>query len=397
MHSTCIRMVRMTTDTYAAQTFGGSAGPRHGQGLRAGIIGAGFIGEVHARAIRAAGARLVAVSDGTSERSELAAQRLGAESGPASAEELLASPGLDVVHICTPNHLHAPLARMTIAAGKHVICEKPLATNRTDAEDLVRRADAAGVMAAVPFIYRYYPTVREAQARIGEGSSGPIQLIHGSYLQDWLSRPADHNWRVDPGLGGASRTFADIGVHWCDLVEFVTGHRIVSLAARLMTAVPFRSASQDDAPGAPRSIETEDAASLIFETDRGAVGSLVVSQVTPGRKNRLWFSIDGAETSMAFDQEQPESLWIGGRDTTSILMRGSSAMSPAAQRLSVLPAGHPQGYQSCFDAFVGDVYAAIAGHPQPGTPRFSDGLRAAILTEAVLASSARRAWVEVPA
>jgi predicted dehydrogenase len=387
----------MATDTYAAQTFGGSARTRHGQELRAGIIGAGFIGEVHARAIRAAGGRLVAVSDGSAERSENAARRLGAESGPASAEELLSSPGLDVVHICTPNHLHAPLAKMTIAAGKHVICEKPLATSRADAEDLVRLADREAVIAAVPFIYRYYPTVREAQARIRNGSSGPIRLMHGSYLQDWLSRPADHNWRVDPGLGGASRTFADIGVHWCDLVEFVTGHRIVSLAARLKTAVPFRPASEDQDALRPRSIETEDAASLIFETDRGAVGSLVVSQVTPGRKNRLWFSIDGAETSMTFDQEQPESLWIGSRDTTTILMRGSTAMSPAAQRLSVLPAGHPQGYQSCFDSFVGDVYSAIAGDPQQGTPRFSDGLRAAILTEAVLSSSAKRAWVEVPA
>ena len=383
--------------TSTSLTFGAGASLFQGPPVRAAIIGAGFIGEVHARAIRAAGGRLVAVSDGTAERSENAARRLGAESGLATAEELLASPGVDVVHICTPNHLHAPLAKMTIAAGKHVICEKPLATSRADAEELVRLAESEGVTAAVPFIYRYYPTVREAQVRVAEGSSGPIRLIHGSYLQDWLSRPADHNWRVDPGLGGASRTFADIGVHWCDLVEFVTGHRIVALAARLMTAVPFRSTSGDQGTVAPRPIETEDAASLVFETDRGAVGSLVVSQVTPGRKNRLWFSIDGAETSMAFDQEQPESLWIGGRDQTNILMRGSAAMSPAAQRLSVLPAGHPQGYQNCFDAFVGDVYSTLSGDPQHAMPRFSDGLRAAVLTEAVLASAERRAWVEVAA
>ena len=383
--------------TQPERTFGASVAARQGHGLRSGIIGAGFIGEVHARAVRAAGGRLVAVADGSAERSAIAAERLGADSGLASVEELLASPNIDVVHICTPNHLHADLAKATIAAGKHVICEKPLATKRADAEELTRLANDAGVVAAVPFIYRYYPTVREAQARVEEGSSGPIRLIHGSYLQDWLSRPADDNWRVDSGLGGASRTFADIGVHWCDLVEFVTGHRIVSLAARLKTAVPFRASSGVSEAEASHSVATEDAATLVFETDRGAVGSLVVSQVTPGRKNRLWFSIDGAETSMAFDQEQPESLWIGSRESTTILLRGSTAMSPAAQRLSVLPAGHPQGYQNCFDSFIGDVYADIAGDPQVGMPRFSDGLRAAILTEAVLASSANRTWVEVPA
>lgn len=387
----------MVTKTQPERTFGESVAAPQRHGLRSGIIGAGFIGEVHARAVRAAGGRLAAVADGSAERSAKAAERLGADSGPASVDELLASPDIDVVHICTPNHLHAPLAKMTIAAGKHVICEKPLATRRADAEELVRLANAAGVVAAVPFIYRYYPTVREAQERVEDGSSGPVRLIHGSYLQDWLSRPADDNWRVDSGLGGASRTFADIGVHWCDLVEFVTGHRIVSLSARLKTAVPFRASSDAPDGETSHSVATEDAATLVFETDRGAVGSLVVSQVTPGRKNRLWFSIDGAETSMAFDQEQPESLWIGSREATTILVRGSAAMSPAAQRLSVLPAGHPQGYQSCFDSFIGDVYSAIAGNPQIGMPRFPDGLRAAILTEAVLASSASRTWVEVPA
>ena len=386
----------MTAHDTQPQTFGGLAlGRSSAHGVRAGVVGLGFIGEVHVRAIRAAGGVLAAVADASPERSMESAHRLGALTGAPSVDALIESPDVDVVHICTPNHLHASLARRAIAAGKHVICEKPLATSRADAQDLVSAADAAGVVAAVPFIYRYYPTVHEARARVTSGVSGPIRLIHGSYLQDWLSRPEDHNWRVDPSLGGASRAFADIGVHWCDLVEFATGHRITALTARLLTALPQRNG---EGPGAgPATVGTEDAAAILFETDQGAVGSLVASQVTPGRKNRLWFSLDGADTSLAFDQEQPESLWVGSRESTALLLRGAQGMSAEAQRLSVLPAGHPQGYQDCFNAFVSDTYAAITGEAPHGLPRFADGLRAAVLTEAVLASAASRSWVEVPA
>ena len=306
----------------------------------------------------------------------------------------MASPDVDVVHICTPNHLHAPFARMALSRGKHVICEKPLATTSADAAELVELARSAGVVAAVPFIYRYYPTVRESRARVASGASGPIHLIHGSYLQDWLSTAKDHNWRVDPILGGASRAFADIGVHWCDLVEFATGHRITALAARQITAVPGR-VNGAGVLTPTQQVATEDAATLIFETDRGAIGSLVVSQVTPGRKNRLWFSLDGAKTSMVFDQELPETLWVGSRENTTLIPRGSSGLSEDAQRLSVLPAGHPQGYQECFNGLVSDVYAAIAGNAPEGLPRFEDGLRATELTDAVLASAASRAWIEI--
>jgi predicted dehydrogenase len=385
----------MATQVEHAKTFGGVSAGRS-RAVRAGVIGLGFIGEVHVRAIRAAGGTVAAVADASPTTIAATAERLGARWGAPSAEALLASSDVDVVHICTPNHLHAPLARMAIEAGKHVICEKPLATTRSDAENLVDAARAAGVVAAVPFIYRYYPTVREARERVTTGATGPVRLIHGSYLQDWLSTSADQNWRVDPALGGASRTFADIGVHWCDLVEFATGHRITALAARLLTAFPQRGPDDAGNGQTARPVGTEDAAALLFETDQGAVGSLVVSQVTPGRKNRLWFSLDGATTSLAFDQEAPESLWVGSRASTSLVLRGSEGMSEAAQRLSVLPAGHPQGYQDCFNAFVSDVYAAVAGEAPDGLPRFDDGLRAAALTEAVLASSASRSWVEVP-
>lgn len=158
-------------------------------------------------------------------------------------------------------------------------------------------------MNAVPFVYRCYLMARDARARVARGETGELRLLHGTYLQDWLSSPTDSDWRVDPQLGGASRAFADIGVHWCDLIEFVSGHRITRLSARLLTAYPERWLNGKLAPS-----RTEDAATVQFETDRGAVGTVVISQVSPGRKNRLWFSLDGSEQSLAFDQQEPDLL-----------------------------------------------------------------------------------------
>jgi predicted dehydrogenase len=359
--------------------------------LRAGIVGAGFMGLVHANAVRAAGGVVARVAASTPERSAAAAAHLGADAAAESAEALAKADDVDVVHVCTPNALHRPVAEAALAVGKPVVCEKPLATTVEDARRLTAAAEQASLVATVPFVYRFYPSVREARARIAAGEAGPLRLLHGSYLQDWLSRPEDGNWRVDPALGGASRAFGDIGVHWCDLMEFVTGHRITRLTARTLTAYPRRPA--DDGPG---EVETEDAATVLFETDRGAAGAVVVSQVSPGRKNRLWFSFDGAEASLSFDQEQPDSLWIGGRPSNQVLPRGAEAMSAAAARYSLLPAGHPQGYQDCFNAFVADAYAAVAGERRDGLPMFADGLRATLLTHAVLDAAATQRWVEVP-
>jgi predicted dehydrogenase len=359
--------------------------------IRSAIIGTGFIGAVHARAVHAAGGRLVAVADHSAEGATQAADRLRAERAADSAQALIDSDDVDVVHICTPNHLHAPLAEQALSAGKHVICEKPLATTQEEAQRLVDLADKASVATAVPFVYRYYPTVREARARIKAGEAGPLWLLHGSYLQDWLAAEGDTNWRVDPALGGASRAFADIGVHWCDLMEFATGHRITVLTATMATAFPERRASDGLSP-----VATEDGAAVLFQTDRGATGSLVASQVSPGRKNRLWFSFDGLTASYSFDQELPDALWVGGRRANTTVMRGPDTLSSAASAYATLPAGHPQGYQDSFNAFVADAYAAVAGEVPDGAPTFSDGLRAAKITNAVLTSAQTRSWVEVP-
>ncbi|SHN39407.1 Gfo/Idh/MocA family protein [Cryptosporangium aurantiacum] len=348
--------------------------------IRAGVIGVGFMGTVHTRAIRQAGGVLSRVVGASPDSSRRAAEKLRPELATETVEELLAADDVDVVHICTPNVTHAPLVRAALAAGKHVVCEKPLAVSAADAQELLDLATAAGVTATVPFVYRFYPTVREARARVAAGSTGPIRLLHGSYLQDWLAAESDDDWRVDPAVGGPSRAFGDIGVHWCDLVEFVTGHRIVRLTARTVTAVPVRG---------DRPVGTEDAALLLFETDGGAAGTLTVSQVSPGRKNRLWFSIDAGVESLQFDQENPDSLWIGGRDVNRIALRGAEAP------YSILPPGHPQGYQDCFDAFVADTYTALTGELPDGLPTFADGVRAARLTEAVLTSARDGGWVDV--
>ena len=373
--------------------------------LRVGIAGAGFIGAVHARSARLAGATIAGVADSSLERAEASARRLGAERAFESAAALVESPDVDVVHVCTPNHLHLPLAEAALAAGKHVICEKPLALDVAGAERLTALAAGTDRLAAVPFVYRYHPTVREARERIRSGRSGAVRLVHGTYLQDWLLRADDDNWRVDADLGGASRAFADIGSHWCDLAEFVTGHRIARLSARTLTAVPERvralhraAFASGTGDGESRAVGTEDAAVMQFETDGGAVGSTVISQISAGRKNRLWLEVDAAEESLAFDQEEPESLWCGRRESVSLLKRDPAFLSAPAARLSWLPAGHAQGYGDCFAAFVADAYASIReDEAGDGLPAFADGLRTAVITDAVLEAATEDRWVDVPA
>jgi len=373
--------------------------------LRVGIAGAGFIGAVHARSARLAGARIVGVSASSPPRSEEAARALGAERAFASSEALVEASDVDVVHICTPNHLHLPLAEAALAAGKHVICEKPLATDLAGARKLVDAAASAGTAAAVPFVYRYYPTVREARDRVRTGATGPVRLVHGTYLQDWLTDAEDDNWRVDAALGGASRAFADIGSHWCDLAEFITGQRIARLSARTLTAVPERVHAEHTAAfargnggGERRAVDTEDAAVVQFETDGGAVGSTVISQISPGRKNRLWIEVDGANEAVAFSQEEPETLWSGRRSGATLVPRDIAGMSADATRLSFLPAGHPQGYADCFDLFVAEAHALARGEAPPdGMPLFADGMRSAQIVDAVLRSARAQRWIDVPA
>ncbi|NUS14777.1 MAG: Gfo/Idh/MocA family oxidoreductase [Streptomyces sp.] len=349
--------------------------------VSAAVVGTGFMGSVHARATLTAGGRVPLVAGSTPDRAKALAADLP-DATPATFEQVLAS-DVDVVHLCTPNHLHHAMARQVLEAGKHVVCEKPLAVSVAEAADLTELAARVGRVATVPFVYRFYSAVRQARARIATDARAPW-LLHGSYLQDWLADPAADNWRTDAALGGASRAFGDIGVHWCDLMEFVTGQRVTALQATLGSAHPVR---------AGRRTTTEDGATVTFRTDAGAIGTLVVSQASAGRKNRLWFSFDGPDATYVFDQENPERLWIGGRAENRTLLRDPAR---PGERADALPAGHPQGYHECFADFVADTHAAIRGAAPDGLPTFADGLRAARLTEAVVRSAADGStWTEI--
>lgn len=356
---------------------------RAGGRLRVAIVGGGFMAEVHTRAARAARADLAGIVSSTPEKSAAAADRLGVARAYGTLDELLADDTVDVVHVTTPNALHAKQAGAVLAAGKHVICEKPLATSTADAEELVRAAD--GRVATVPFVYRFHPMVREARHRFASGEAGRVLSINASYLQDWLLGAGDDNWRVDAEKGGRSRAFADIGSHLVDLVEFVSGDRVSRVSATKRTVFAERAAHS--------AITTEDAVAVVVETEGGALGTLLVSQVAPGRKNRLLLEIAGTAESVAFDQEQPETLWVGRRTGSLLIPRDADQLSADAARLCVVPSGHPQGYQDAFNAFVADSYAAVAGEYPDGLPRFTDGLRAVRITDAVLDSAEAGTWI----
>lgn len=328
----------------------------------------------------------MALAASSAESAERSTHRLGIERAAASVTELVEGEA-DVVHVCTPNATHAGIALAAITAGKHVVCEKPLATSVADATALVGAAAEAGVVGTVPFVYRYHPMVREARARVQAGEVGSLLSVQGSYLQDWLLAADDDNWRVDDEIGGPSRAFADIGSHLVDLLEFVTSDRVSRVAARKRTFFGERAEH--------RNIRTEDAAAVVLETSGGMLGTLLVSQAAPGRKNRLHLEIAGSRESVAFDQEHPETLWLGRRAGSQLLPRDAEQLHPDAARLSIVPAGHPMGYQDAFNAFVADSYAATRGEQPEGLPRFEDGLRAVRVTDAVMQAAATDTWVDV--
>jgi predicted dehydrogenase len=342
---------------------------------------------VHARAARAAGARLVGVASRTAGGAERAQHDLGTEVAYPSWRALLDDDSIDVVHICSPNQSHFEIASEAIRAGKHVVCEKPLATTVDAAQELAElAAEHNSLVTAIPFVYRYHPMVREARAHVLDGKAGRLFSVHGAYLQDWLAEETDDDWRVDPAHGGPSRAFADIGSHLSDVMQFVTADPIARLSAAARTVHENRSINKD--------ITSEDVVTLVFETAGGVIGTMHVSQVALGHKNRLTIEIDGSRESLSFDGETPDTLRIGTR--AGFLHRArTDDISPAAARYSLVPPGHPQGYQEAFNNFVSDVYASAAGEERDGLPTFMDGLRAATITDAVLRSHATGAWVDI--
>jgi predicted dehydrogenase len=371
--------------------------------LSAALVGTGFIAAVHVDALRRLGVDVLGVVGSSPDR----AAEAGLGNVYGSLGELLEDDRIDVVHLTTPNHLHYPQVKRALAAGKHVVCEKPLALTAAESRELVELADAAGVVHCTNFMARFYPLVQQARSLLNEGSLGEIWNVHGSYLQDWLLRPTDWNWRLEPERGGEVRAIGDIGSHWLDLVQFVTGSRIVEVFADLQTVIPIRrrpvgpvqTFAQTEAEGEDVAIATEDLAHVLLRFEGGAPGAVVISQVSAGRKNMLSFELDGADAALGWNSERAEELWLGRRDRPNeLLLRDPSLMKPAARETTTLPGGHAEGFAETFRELYRRVYRAVetgGPPPEPDYPTFADGHWENILGEAIALSSRERRWIEV--
>lgn len=370
--------------------------------LRAAVIGTGFVGPFHVDAVRRGGlADVVAVAGSNPERTAARARALGVPIAITDLDRLFADPEIDVVHVCTPNSTHVELARRALEAGKHVVVEKPLALSLADARGLAATRVQAGLHGMVAFTYRGYPMVRRARQLVGAGELGDLRLVHGAYLQDWLAEQTDYNWRLDPG-SGVSRAVADIGSHWIDTAEFVSGRRVSAVFADLATFLPARrrplveTAAFEAASGERETvaITSEDAATILLRFDGGSRGAVVISQVSPGRKNAFGFELAGSRASLAWEQERPESLWIGSRAETRRLTREPEVV---ASGVPSLPAGHPEGWAEALRDVLRSFYAEIVDGPPHGSepaayPTLDDGVRSVAMVEAVVESAARGTW-----
>lgn len=377
--------------------------------VNAAVIGTGMIGVAHVEALRRLGVHVSGVVGSSPERAREKAEAANLPAVYDSLEACLADRDLDVVHVASPNHLHLDQALAVLDAGKHVVCEKPLGLDSGETSRLVEAADGTGVVNAVCFNIRFYPLAHHMAAMVATGDIGEPRFIHGAYLQDWLLRETDWNWRLESEKAGSLRAVADIGSHWLDLVRFISGRRVEEVMAELHTFVATRShpegsvesfaAVADDAELVTEEMSSDDAASIMLRFEGGARGLVTVSQVAPGRKNRVVVEVDGSDSALAWTSEDPDRLWIGHRGRPNEeLARDPGAMAPAAARLASFPAGHVEGFPDTFRGLFSRVYAAVeAGGPptDPDYPTFADGHDAVCVTEAVAASSETGRWTPV--
>ncbi|MEW6511958.1 MAG: Gfo/Idh/MocA family oxidoreductase [Bacteroidota bacterium] len=381
--------------------------------IRAGVIGTGFIGPAHIEALRRTpGVDVVAIASNEPERARAIADRFGITRVYDSWQSVMSDREVEVVHNCTPNHLHFEINKAAVLAGKHVVSEKPLTRTSKESETLLALARKKGIVHAINFNYRFYPLIQHARALARRGELGKIYLVHGHYLQDWLFYDTDYNWRLDPEIGGASRAVADIGSHWCDLVQFVTGQRITKVCAELVTfhktrrkpaavTETFKGKEAGSAKGIAVPVTTEDAGVILLNFDGGARGAVTVSQVSAGRKNREWFEIDGSTQAIAWDQEDPNRLWFGRRDgANEVLIKDPSLLDESARRYAHYPGGHPEGYPEGPKNLFMNVYEFIRAGKNPlkdemDFPTWADGHWENRIVEAVVKSSKSRKWVDV--
>jgi predicted dehydrogenase len=375
--------------------------------LRAGVIGTGFIGPVHIEALRRLGIQVVALCDLPS-RVAAAAAKHGIARAFGDYRQLLQAPDVDVVHVTVPNRFHCEMALAALAAGKHCICEKPLAMNTSETARIVKQARKAGTVFAVNYNVRFYPAVLQLRKLVARGELGQIIHVNGSYLQDWLFQDTDYNWRLLPEEGGKLRAVADIGTHWMDTASFILGAGITSVLADLSTWHKRRKRPlgevQTFAKAGPRTryesypVKTEDFASILLQFSNGARGNLAVSQVAAGRKNCIRIEIYGSRKSAWWCSENPEQLQFGNRDTANeTAFRGTPVFGPDIAPYLDYPAGHVEGFPDTFKMLFRSVYGAIAsgggGERIFATPQ--DGHQEVAVCEAILKSNRAKTWVKV--
>lgn len=378
--------------------------------LKVGVVGAGFIGPAHIEALRRLSIEVVGMCDATPELATEKAKDLRLSKAYESFDAMVADPALDVIHITSPNYMHYPQAKAALEAGKHVVCEKPLGMTTQETAELVALAKEKGLVNAVNFNIRFYPLAQQARAMVRAGELGDVYIVQGSYLQDWLLLPTDWNWRLEPELGGNMRAVADIGSHWLDLIHNITGLKIVSVFADFKTFLPVRNkpAQELDTFGGKletpmeyveQPIHTEDYATVLMRFDNGARGTMTVSQVSAGRKNRLYYEIDGSKSSMVWDSERPNELWIGHRDRPNeVLLKDPSLLAPEAEQFASYPGGHNEGFPDTFKQLYFAIYRYLdAGDfsAKAEFATFEDGHYELVLGEAILRSAKEERWVDV--
>ncbi|MDN3690596.1 Gfo/Idh/MocA family protein [Cyclobacterium jeungdonense] len=378
--------------------------------IKVAVVGTGFIGPAHIEALRRnPNIEVAALCEVNEELAKAKAAQLGIEKAMVF-EDMLKDSSIKAVHICTPNFLHYAQSKAVLEAGKHVVCEKPLATKIDEAEELVALAKKTGLVNAVHFNLRYYPMVRQMKTMRESGELGDIYTIMGSYLQDWLFLQTDYNWRLEPDKSGDSRAIADIGSHLLDLTEYVTGLKVTEVMADFSTVHKTRlkplkaietysgkMLKESDYEEVP--INTEDHATVMLRFDNGNKGSVTVSQVNAGRKNRLNIEIAGSKSNFEWCSEKPNELWIGKRETANQhLMKDPSLFTPEAAKLIGFPGGHNEGFPDTSKQMFKEVYAAIGEGKQPDNPSyptFEDGYRELLICERIIESHKKQAWVKI--
>lgn len=374
------------------------------------IVGTGFIGPVHVEALRRLGLDVAGLVESNQDLAKEKAAQLGINHAYASFDEMIADKSVDMVHITTPNFMHYPQVKAALEAGKHVVCEKPLAMNTTESAELVALAKERKLVNVVNFNLRFYPLSHHAKALVSQGKIGPVFIVQGSYLQDWLLYETDWNWRLEPGLGGDMRAVADIGSHWLDLTGFITGLKVKEVCADFATFLKTRKKPKgpidtfggklltpDDYIEQP--INTEDYATILLRYENGSRGVFTVSQVSAGRKNRLSFEIDGGNGSMAWDSERPNELWMGHRNRPNeLLLKDPSLLDPEARQFSSYPGGHNEGFPDTFKQLYYAVHRYITKgdfDAVPDFPTFADGHHEMKIGEAILRSAREGNWQAV--